>query len=305
VVPPWVWIAFIGSVLALLVVDMGVLHRKAKEETVRRALLMTGFWVALALAFNAGLFHFKGRQAGVEFLTGYLIEESLSVDNLFVFLLIFGYFNVPKRLQHGVLFWGILGAMVMRLAFIVAGIALIQRLHWVIYVFGAFLIVTGVRLAWGSEKKLEPEKNLPVRMFRKVARVTDGFHEGKFIVRRSGKTWFTPLFVVLIVVETTDLVFAVDSIPAVLAITRDPFIVFTSNVFAILGLRSLYFALAGMMDRFHFLRYGLAVILSFTGIKMVTSEFVHLPAWVALSVIVGTLAVSVIVSLAVPKREGK
>ena len=301
--PTRMWIGFVVLVLALLAFDMGVFHRRKRAITIGRALWMTAFWVALAVAFNVVIWRVKGPRAAVEFLTGYLVEESLSVDNLFVFLLVFTYFAVPPRLQHGVLFWGIVGAMAMRLLFIVAGIALIQRLHWVVYVFGAFLVVTGLRLARREEKRIDPEKNPIVRLVRRFARITDGYREGRFVVRDGRGLAFTPLFVVLLVVETTDLVFAVDSIPAVLAITRDPFIVYTSNVFAILGLRALYFALSGMMERFHLLRYGLAVILAFTGVKMLLSEHVPIPAWIALAVIVATLAASAAASLAWPKRE--
>jgi len=285
----------------MLVLDLTVFHRGAHTIQFREAMLWSAFWVSLAAAFAILVYFWRGKTPALDFTTGYLIEESLSVDNLFIFLLIFRYFNVPEEYQHKVLFWGIIGALVMRLLFIIAGVALINRFHWIIYIFGVFLVYTGVKLFRSSEAELHPENNPLLKFVRKIMPVTPNYVKGKFLVRENG--WCaTPLLLVLIVIETTDVIFAADSIPAVLAITQDPFIVFTSNVFAILGLRSLYFALAGMMDLFHFLHYGLAVILSFIGVKMLLSHYYHLPTHVALGVVGGVLAISVVASLVFPKK---
>lgn len=246
------------------------------------------------------------KQNALEFLTGYLIEEMLSVDNLFVFVLIFQFFRVPSAYQRTVLYWGILGAIVMRAIFIAAGIALIETFHFVIYLFGAFLVYTGLKLLWADEDdNVDPNKNIVLRIFRRFVRVTTEYHGRHFLVKIDGKKFATPLFVVLIVVETTDLIFAVDSIPAILSITRNPFIVYTSNVFAIMGLRSLYFALAGLMEQFHYLKYGLSIILSFVGIKMLTSDLYHMPVQVALGVVVGTLVLCVLVSIMYPPKHSE
>jgi tellurite resistance protein TerC len=297
------WVLFITFVVVMLVLDLTVFHRGAREVRLRGAVLWSLFWIGLAAAFAVLVYFWRGRVSALDFTTGYLIEESLSVDNLFIFLLIFRYFKVPGHYQHKVLFWGIIGALVMRLVFIVAGVALIQRFHWIIYAFGAFLVYTGVRLFRSEEVEVHPETNPMVRWFRKLFPVTPGFVKGNFFVREGGRLFATPLLLVLIVVETTDVLFATDSIPAVLAITHDPFIVFTSNVFAILGLRSLYFALAGMMEAFHYLHYGLAVILSFIGLKMLVSNYYHLPTVVALGVVGGVLAASIGASLLFPKKQ--
>jgi tellurite resistance protein TerC len=297
------WVLFITFVVVMLVLDLTVFHRGAREVRLRGAVLWSLFWIGLAAAFAVLVYFWRGRASALDFTTGYLIEESLSVDNLFIFLLIFRYFKVPGHYQHKVLFWGIIGALVMRLLFIVAGVALIQRFHWIIYAFGAFLVYTGVRLFRSEEVEVHPETNPMVRWFRKLFPVTPGFVKGNFFVREGGRLFATPLLLVLIVVETTDVLFATDSIPAVLAITHDPFIVFTSNVFAILGLRSLYFALAGMMEAFHYLHYGLAVILSFIGLKMLVSNYYHLPTVVALGVVGGVLAASIGASLLFPKKQ--
>jgi tellurite resistance protein TerC len=308
-----VWVGFNIFVIAMLVLDLGVLNRKAHVIKFREALGWTAVWVSLAGIF-ALLVYFYGhmfvghaarsnRVLTLEFITGYVVEESLSVDNLFVFLLIFRYFKVPGHFQHKVLFWGIVGALIMRGVFIFAGISLINRFHWVIYVFGGFLVVMGIRLFSASESQVHPEKNPVVRFARKYVRLTPNYVGGNFFVRQDRLRYATPLFLVLLVVETTDIAFAVDSIPAILAITREPFIVYTSNVFAILGLRSLYFALAGMMDLFHFLHYGLAVILVFIGGKMLASHWFELPITWALATVIGVLVLSVGVSVAFPVKE--
>jgi tellurite resistance protein TerC len=295
------WILFLAFVAVMLVLDLAVFNRGAHTVHFREAVGWSIFWISLAGAFAILVYYWRGKVMALDFVTGYLIEESLSVDNLFVFLLIFKYFKVPGDYQHKVLFWGIIGALVMRFAFIIAGVALINRFHWIIYIFGAFLIYTGVKLFRTSNAEVNPEHNPVLRWVRKIVPVTQDYVNGKFLVREE-RLYATPLLLVLIVIETTDVVFAADSIPAVLAITRDPFIVFTSNVFAILGLRSLYFALAGMMELFHFLHYGLAIILSFIGVKMLLSNFYHLPTAVALGVVGGVLMLSVVASIVFPKK---
>jgi tellurite resistance protein TerC len=298
----WKWVLFNALVLGMLALDLCVFHRRPREMKVTEALGWSAMWIALALAWNAGLYVTQGPHQALEFLTGYLIEESLSVDNLFVFLLMFSYFRVPKQYQHEVLFWGIIGAVMMRALFIALGITLIHRFEWILYLFGAVLIYSGIQMALEKEKKIRPEKNPVLKWFRRLIPVTENYEGGKFFVKREGRRFATPLLVVLVMVETTDLIFAVDSIPAVLAITRDPFIVYTSNVFAVLGLRALYFALAGAMNMFHYLHYGLSLILAFVGTKMILSAWnVGIPTSVALTVIVSILALSVIASLIWPK----
>jgi len=286
----------------MLVLDLGVFHRRAHTVKFREALAWSGAWIALAAIFAVVIFFWHGRTPTLEFVTGYVIELSLSVDNLFVFLLIFRFFQVPPNHQHKVLFWGILGALIMRGIFIAAGVGLIRRFHWIIYVFGAFLVYSGIKLFFQEEAQIQPEKNPVLRLFRQRVPVTKDFEGNKFFVRRPG-LFATPLFVVLLVVETTDLLFAVDSIPAVLAITRDAFIVYTSNVFAILGLRSMYFALAGMMEMFRYLHYGLSVVLIFVGAKMLLSHYFDIPTHLALAVVAGVLAISVVASMANPKKK--
>jgi tellurite resistance protein TerC len=299
----WMWVAFNVFVLAMLAVDLGVVHRRAHEVTLKEALLWSGIWIALALLFALGVYVWNGSQPALEFLTGYLIEKSLSVDNIFVFVLIFSYFKVPGRYQHKVLFWGILGALVMRAMFIFAGIALLQRLHWIIYVFGALLILTGIKMAMEKDKEIHPDKNPLLKLFRRLVPVTEGYHADHFFVKQGGQYAATPLFIVLLVVETTDVIFAVDSIPAILGITMDPFLVYTSNVFAILGLRALYFALAGVMRLFHYLHYGLSAILVFVGAKMLLADVYKLPVGVALGVIAGILLIAVLVSIMRPRQR--
>jgi len=299
--PLWVWIAFNGFVLAMLALDLGVFHRTSHEVKLREALVWSAVWVALALAFNALIWSRYGQQRALEFLTGYLIEKSLSVDNIFVFVLIFTYFRVPAQYQHKVLFWGILGALLMRAAFIAAGVTLIQRFHWIIYVFGAFLVVTGIRMAVQQDKEIHPERNPVLRLAKRLMPVSTSYDGDRFFTMQGGRRAATPLFVALLLVETTDLIFAVDSIPAILAITQDPFIVYTSNVFAILGLRSLYFALAGVVRMFHYLSIGLAGVLVFVGGKMLLVDVVKVPTALSLGVIAAILAVSVVASVLRPR----
>jgi tellurite resistance protein TerC len=286
----------------MLVLDLGVFHRRAHTVKFREALAWSVAWIALAAIFAVVVFFWHGRTPALEFVTGYVIELSLSVDNLFVFLLIFRFFQVPAIHQHKVLFWGILGALIMRAIFIAAGVSLIERFHWIIYVFGAFLIYSGIKLFFQKEAEIHPEKNPVLRLFRRLVPVTEDYVGDKFFVRNPG-LYATPLFVVLLVVETTDLLFAVDSIPAILAITRDAFIVYTSNVFAILGLRSMYFALAGMMEMFRYLHYGLSLVLVFVGAKMLLSHYLEIPTPVALAAVASVLAISVIASMANPKKK--
>src|SRR6266699_5543266 len=298
----WMWVAFNAFVLVMLALDLGVLHRRSHEVTLQEALLWSGLWIALALLFALGVYAWDGPQPALEFLTGYLSEKSLSVDNIFVFVLIFSYFKVPARYQHTVLFWGILGALVLRAIFIFAGIALLQRLHWLLYVFGALLILTGIKMATEKDKEIHPDKNPVLKLFLRLVSVTEDYHTDHFFVKQGGHYAATPLFIVLLVVETTDVIFAVDSIPAILSITMDPFLVYTSNVFAILGLRALYFALAGVMRLFHYLHYGLSAILVFVGAKMLLADVYKLPVGVALGGIAGILLLAVVASVVRPHR---
>ena len=286
----------------MLVLDLGVFHRRTHTVKFREALIWSLVWIAMAAAFAVVIYFWHGRTPSLEFVTGYVIELSLSVDNLFVFLLIFRFFQVPPEHQHKVLFWGILGALIMRAAFIVAGVGLIQRFHWIVYVFGAFLVYSGIKLFGQENAAIHPEKNPVLRLFRKWVPVTKEYEGNKFFVRRPG-LYATPLLVVLVVVETTDLLFAVDSIPAILAITRDAFIVYTSNVFAIMGLRSMYFALAGMMEMFRYLHYGLSLVLIFVGAKMLLSHYYEIPTVVALGCVAGVLIVSVLASVVNPRKS--
>ena len=309
----WIfWVLFNLFVLAMLALDLGVFQRHEHIVGFREAIGWTMVWISLAGIFAVLVYFFGHTMTGsnarpnselaLEFVTGYLIEQSLSVDNLFVFLVIFRYFMVPRKFQHEVLFWGVLGALVMRGVFIVVGIKLLNAFSWVIYIFGAVLIYSGIKLFGQDEAEINPEANLVLAAFRRWFRVTSDYDGDNFVVARDGLRYATPLAVVLVMIETTDLLFATDSIPAVLAVTREPFIVFTSNVFAILGLRSLYFALAGMIEVFHLLHYGLSVILIFIGVKMLASRFIHIPIGVALAVVGGVLLVSVALSLAFPKK---
>jgi tellurite resistance protein TerC len=293
----WFWVGFIAFVLAMLGLDLGVFHRRAHEVGPKEAGIWTAVWVGLALAFAAGLFFVASRHAALTFLTGYVIEEALSVDNIFVMVLIFEYFRVPKSSQHRVLFYGILGALVMRGAFIAVGSALITRFHWILYIFGALLVFTGVRMAWRRDEAFEGENSRIVRALRRILPLSDRYHEASFTIVESGRRLATPLLLVLILVEATDLVFAIDSIPAIFGVTTDPFIVYTSNIFAVMGLRSLYFLLAAVVDRFHLLKYGLAVILTFVGLKMLTEAWIEIDIALSLGIIVAVLAISIIASM--------
>ncbi len=311
----WLWIGFNVFVLGMLALDLGVFHRHSHTVSMKEAVTWSVVWISLALLFNLGIYLFwhqivpssaySNSEAAIAFLTGYLIEKSLSVDNIFVFVLLFSYFAVPALYQHRVLFWGVLGALVMRGILIAVGATLIEEFHWIIYVFGAFLIFTGIRMASHQDTEMHPEKNPVVRLFRRLMPVSSEYHGDHFFVRQAGKWAATPLFLVLLIVESTDLVFAVDSIPAIFAVTTDPFLVYTSNVFAILGLRSLYFLLAGVMDKFYYLKLGLSAILTFVGTKMVIVDFYKIPVVVSLSVVVAILIVSVIASLIRSKRLEK
>jgi tellurite resistance protein TerC len=299
------WILFNLFAVVMLVLDLCVFHRARRVVGPREALGWSAVWFALAIAFAAVLFFWQGQQASVEFVAGYVLELSLSVDNLFVFLLIFRYFAVPEEQQHSVLFWGIIGALVLRASFILAGVGLIQHFHWVLYLFGAFLIITGFRFLRGQHQ-VDPKKNPVVRVLRRWLPMTDSYQGGRFFVRNwrgNPGLYATPLLLVLAIIETTDLLFAVDSIPAVLAITLNAFIVYTSNVFAILGLRSLYFAVAELMKLFRFLHYGLAVVLILVGLKMITSEHYRVSTLITLGVVAGVILISVITSVMFPKKE--
>lgn len=309
------WVLFNSFVLLMLALDLGVFHRKAHEVKMKEALFWTSVWIALALVFNVLVYYqwdwmspgseYTNKEAALAFLTGYVIEKSLSVDNVFVFLMVFTYFKVPSIYQHKILFWGILGALVMRAIFIFAGVALITKFHWTVYIFGAILIFTGIKMITQKDKKLEPEKNPVIKIFRKFFPVTNNYDGDHFFSKIDGKLFATPMFVVLLFIETTDVIFAVDSIPAILAITSNPFIVYTSNVFAILGLRALYFALAGIMGLFHYLTYGLSIILIFVGSKMMLVDFVKIPVEVSLLVILSILIISVFASKMFPPKDVK
>ena len=299
----WLWAGFNLFVLAMLALDLRVFHRKSHEVSLKEATAWSVVWVGLALLFNLGIYWFRGSEPAIQFFTGYLIEKSLSVDNIFVFALLFGYFAVPPAYQHRVLFWGILGALVMRAGFILAGAALLAKFHWIIYVFGAFLIVTGVKMAIFRNAEMHPEKNPVLKLVRRLIPVTREYREERFFVREAGRWAATPLFLVLVLVETTDLVFAVDSIPAIFAVTDDPFIVYTSNVFAILGLRSLYFVLAGVMQKFSYLKLGLSAVLVFVGVKMTLVDFYKIPSSVSLGIIAAILTTSIVASLLKSRRD--
>jgi tellurite resistance protein TerC len=299
------WLLFNGFLLAMLALDLGVFHRKAKVIQPREALMWSGVWIGIAGIFAVFVYIWQGSQFGTEFLTGYLIEKTLSIDNVFVFVLIFSYFKVPAQYQYRVLFWGVVGALVMRGALILAGSALLSNFHWLIFVFGGFLVVSGIRMAFHDESKSDPGRNPVLRLVKKIVPTSDEYDGQKFFTRRTGMLMATPLFAVLVVVEATDLVFAVDSIPAIFAITDEPFIVYTSNALAILGLRALYFALAGVMHKFTYLKTGLSLVLVFVGVKMLASDVYHMPAYASLVVIIGILGAAVAVSLMKAKPEAE
>ena len=297
------WILFTLFIVVMLAIDLGIFNRKSHEVSVKEALAWSGVWVALALAFNAGVYFWQGQEVAVQFFTGYVVEKSLSIDNIFVFLQVFAYFSVPAKYQHKILFWGVLGAIVMRAIFIFAGVALMREFHWIIYVFGAFLVITGIKMALQKDKEIHPEKNPLLKLLKRFIPLTSDYEGGHFFVKRNGLILATPLALVLVVIETTDIIFAVDSIPAILAITTDPFIVYSSNLFAIMGLRALFFALAGVIKRFHYIHYGLAAILAFVGVKMLASEFYKLPSVAALVVIAVILAFAMIASAVWPQNK--
>ena len=294
---PLLWAGFIVFVLAMLAIDLGVFHKKAHEVSLKEAGIWSAVWVALAVVFNVGVYFWFGPDRALEFTTGYLIEKALAVDNIFVFVVIFTTFAIPAIYQHRVLFWGVLGALVMRAIFIVLGGAFLQRFHWAIYVFGAILAITGIKLLLQRNQEIHPERNPIVRAFQKLFRVTHEFAGDKFTIVRNGKRFATPLLLALVAVEVTDLIFAVDSIPAIFAITKDPFLVFTSNIFAILGLRSLYFLLAGVITKFAYLKVGLSVVLIFVGAKMLLMDVYKVPIAASLGIIAGILGLSIVVSL--------
>lgn len=296
------WGAFSLFVLGMLALDLGVFHRKSHAISVKEALTWTLVWIVLAMLFNFFVYHYFDREKALEFFTAYLVEKSLSIDNIFVMIMIFSYFSVPDSYQHKVLFWGILGALVMRVIFIFAGIELIHKFHWLIYAFGAFLVFTGIRMVYGEDKPIDPSGNPLVKLVRRIFPVTESFEGDQFFIRRDRKIWATPLFIVVVLIEATDVIFAVDSIPAIISISDDAFIVYTSNVFAILGLRSLYFALAGIGKYFTYLKYGLAAILVFVGAKMCISDFYKIPVEISLIVIAFLLAISMIASVIVKRK---
>lgn len=302
---PLEWLAF-GLIIAfMLFLDLGVFHKKTHAVSIKESLAWTFVWIVLAMLFNIWIYYSMGEQKGLEFLTGYVIEKSLSIDNIFVISLIFSYFRVPPQYQHRVLFWGVLGALFFRIIFIFAGVALIQKFHWMIYVFGGFLVITGLKMLKDSEKKIDIENNFLINFVKKFFRISSTFEGEKFIIKKDGVKYFTPLFLVLVMIESTDIVFAVDSIPAILAITPDPYIVFTSNVFAILGLRSLYFALNGIMEMFEYINYALAGILVFVGVKMMIASYVKIPTILSVSVIFTLIIISVLASIYFPKKKKK
>ncbi|MBN1365396.1 MAG: TerC family protein [Syntrophaceae bacterium] len=297
------WILFCVFILLMLALDLGVFNRKTHVIKMKEAMLWTSSWITLAILFGTGVYFFFGNSSAMEFFTAYLIEYSLSIDNLFVFLLIFRFFNVPHSYEHKALFWGILLALITRAIFIFAGVALINTFHWVIYIFGAFLIFTGIKIALNKKMEVHPDKNIAIKILRFFTPVTKQYHEAKFFIFENGKHFATPMLAVLLVLETTDILFAVDSIPAVLAISTDPFIIYTSNVFAILGLRSLFFAISGLMKLFHHLHYGLSVILTFVGIKMLIANFYKINTSISLTVIALIIALSIIASLIWPDTK--
>jgi TerC family integral membrane protein len=298
----WLWIGFNVFVLAMLALDLGIFHRKAHAISIKEASIWSLVWIALAMIFNAGIYFFSGPEPALQFFTGYLIEKSLSVDNIFVFVLLFTSFSVPVAYQHRVLFWGVLGALVLRGMMIALGVVLLETFHWIIYLFGAFLLFIGIRMCLHKEAEVHPERNPLLKLVRRIVPVTRDYEGDRFMVRRAGQIWATPLLLVLLVIETTDLIFALDSIPAIFAVTQDPFLVYTSNVFAILGLRSLYFVFANVMGKFHYLKLGLAVVLSFVGAKLILTGIYHISTALSLAVIAVVLAAAIVASVVRARR---
>ena len=298
------WIGFNLFVVVMLALDLGVFHRKQHTVKVKEALIWSAIWITLALVFNVGIYYTLGQQKALEFLTGYVVEKSLSIDNLFVFILLFGFFKVESKLQHRVLFWGVLGAIVLRAIFIFAGVALINQFHWIIYIFGAFLIYTGIKMLFeNDDNEVHPDRNPVVKWIKRIYPVASNDEKGSFFRRIDKKLHITPLFIVLLLIEISDLIFAVDSIPAILSISNDTYIVFTSNIFAIMGLRSLYFAVSEVMGLFRYLKFGLAAILAFVGIKMCISSIYEIPISVSLLFILGTVTISILLSKLIPAEE--
>ena len=298
------WVGFFIFVILMLVLDLKVFNRKSHEVSIKESLTWTGIWIGLSLIFSLIIYFWKGTEDALLFLTGYIIEESLSMDNLFVFILVFAYFQVPASYQHKVLFYGIMGALLMRGIFIFGGVALIEQFHWTIYILGGILVYSGVKLLFkDDDDEIHPEKNPILRLVRRSMTITNNYEGDRFFIKQEGKWVATPLFVVVVVIETTDVIFAVDSVPAILAITTDPFIVYTSNIFAILGLRALFFALSGVMQLFHYLKYGLSIVLVFVGVKMLLVDFYKMPTGWALGIVGGVLALSVAISIFFPPKE--
>jgi len=300
------WVVFGILVIFLLVLDLGVFNKKAHVISLKEAVYTSAIWIGIAFAFNIGIYYFNGERQAIEFLTGYIVEKSLSVDNIFVMIMIFNIFQIPPQFQHKVLFYGILGAILFRGAMIFLGIALLEKFHWIFYIFGALLIYSAIKMAIKKEEEnIDFENKWYIKLLKKVYPISSNRENGRFLIKENNKIHITPLFLTLITVEVTDLIFAIDSIPAIFAITTDPFIVFTSNIFAILWVRSLYFALAGVIEIFHFLKYGLAIILGFVGIKMILIDFIKIPILLSLIIILGTIIVSVFMSLILPKEKNK
>jgi tellurite resistance protein TerC len=302
---PLYWVLFVAGILLLIAFDLLVLNRGTRRTSLKRAALNCAFWVSLAMAFNVYIYYWRGHKVALEFFTGYLIEESLSIDNIFVFVLIMSYFAVPETLQHRVLYWGLLDAIVMRGTLILVGSALISRFHWLLYVFGVFLLITGIRLFFHKDEEVHPEKNPVFNLFRRIFPMTKDYVGGRFFVRENGRLHATPLALVLVMIETTDLIFAFDSIPAIFGITRDPFIIYSSNIFAILGLRSLYFLLAGVIGLFRYLQLGLALVLVFIGGKMLVDHFINIPILISLGIVFCILATAILLSLRATAKEAK
>ncbi len=301
--PIWIWILFNAVVIGLIVLDLGVFHRKDHEESFRESAIWTAVWTLVALVFNAGIYLYAGGEPALSFLSGYVIERALAVDNIFVFMMIFTAFGVPSVLQYRALFWGIIGAIVLRAVLIATGTVLIERFEWVLYFFGAFLVVTAIRMLRSEEKEIDPGNHTVVRLVRRLVPVTDRYEGSHFFARIKGKRAVTPMFVVLAVIAVSDLVFALDSIPAIFAITRDPFIVYSSNILAVLGLQAMYSMLAGVIDQFHMLKYGLSAVLGFVGVKMLIAGFYHVPIGISLGIIVSMLAISIIASRIFPEDD--
>ncbi|MBA3816848.1 MAG: TerC family protein [Parachlamydiaceae bacterium] len=301
--PLWIWITFNAFIIFLLAIDLFVLHQKDKVISLKEALINSSMWIAIALLFNLGIYVFLGKEDALNFLTGYLIEKALSIDNLFIFILIFKYFHTPKQYQHKVLFWGIIGAIIVRAVFIVFGVSIVSAFHWVLYLFGAFLVFTGIKMALPQNEEVHPENNPLVNLAKKWTSVTDEYHGNKFFIKKKGQWWATPLFLTLLTIESTDVIFAVDSIPAIMAITLNPFIIYSSNIFAILGLRSLYFALAHLMSLFNYLNYGLAAILIFIGMKMLIEPFIIIPIFFSLGFIIVAIGIAITASIINPNQK--